>query len=81
MISFITALAPILGKVLSAKIPATGQTVKGFVTSKTNNLAGISMGYGITLLTANPDNVMGHIYMLASLFAWTIRDSISKIKK
>lgn len=78
MIPIITALAPTVGKLLEAKIPATGQTVKEFATSKTNNLAGISMAYGIALLSANPDDKMGHVYVLASLFAWTIRDAIAK---
>ncbi len=81
MFSFITALLPLATKILDVKIPATGQTIKQFATSKTNNLAAVSMTYGITLLSSNPDDKMGHVYVLASLFAWTIKDAITKIKK
>lgn len=75
MISIITE---ILGKALSSKIPATGQTVKDFATSKTNALAGVVMTYGMTLLATNPSDKMGHFYIIASLFAWTIKDAIAK---
>lgn len=64
----------------SKKVPLYSQTVKEFVTSKTNQ-AGVSvMGYGAYLLAIDPTNYIGHGYLIGGYLVTTIKDAIIKIK-
>ncbi len=82
MVSIITSIigAFVSSKVGQTKIPGFKQNVGEFMTTKTNNLASIVMTYGISVLAITPDDMWGKVCIIAALFAWTIRDSITKIK-
>ena len=59
-------------------IPGFKQNVGEFLSSKTNNLGNASFVYGVTLLTTNPDNWIGHLYTFGGLLAWFLKDSDAK---
>jgi len=63
---------------------ATGlfsQSGKEFISAKTNRLAMVTMAYGMTLVADDIYNILGNFYIVISLFAWTIRDTLSRIGK
>ena len=80
-------MIPIISEVIAAfvsskvgktKIPGFNQNVGEFMTTKTNNVANIVMAYGISVLAVTPGDMWGKVCVMASLFAWTIRDSLAK---
>ncbi len=57
------------------------QSGKEFISAKTNRLAMVTMTYGMTLVAGDIYNILGNFYIVISLFAWTMRDTLAKIGK
>ena len=79
MLGIITALTPIITKLMDTQVPATAQTVKSFATSKSNLGGMAAITYGLSVVTGDPTNLIGHLYLSLGILAVVVKDAIVKI--
>ena len=61
-------------------IPGFSQTISKFVGSKSNSAGMVLIGFGITVLSNDLHNVIGHVYVIAGILIIFLRDAIAKLE-
>lgn len=66
--------------ILDKQIPMFSQTVSEFSKTKSNRVGMVLVMFGISVLTSDLTNVLGHVYTIFGVVVICIRDAVAKIK-